>query len=269
MYGEPDLWHALMGRLADDHVDVPAGAGRRGRRGGPALRLLGRRASPRRTTGPSCCRTAAKIFAALAGLGVPRIHFGVGTGELLGLMGEAGADVVGVDWRVPLDEAVRRRGRGQGAAGQPGPGDPARPVGGRGEPGPGGPRPGRTAEGHVFNLGHGVLPGDRPRPAGPAHRPRPRSLSPLSPAVHHRAAGRRRSPRRSRRGWRGGSRRRTGRTASHDQRRPATSHGSSTPSTVRPISIASTKALQPTISPLRKPGPPPAADQLASPRRTG
>ena len=38
--------------------------------------------------------------------GVPRIHFGVGTGELLAAMAEAGADVVGVDWRVPLDEAA-------------------------------------------------------------------------------------------------------------------------------------------------------------------
>ena len=49
-----------------------------------------------------------RILAALGSSGVPRIHFGVGTGELLGLMGEAGANVVGVDWRIPLDEAVRR-----------------------------------------------------------------------------------------------------------------------------------------------------------------
>ena len=48
------------------------------------------------------------IFAQLAEFDVPRIHFGVGTGELLGLLSEAGADVVGVDWRVPLDQAARR-----------------------------------------------------------------------------------------------------------------------------------------------------------------
>jgi uroporphyrinogen decarboxylase len=89
---------------------------------------------------------------------VPRIHFGVGTGELLGLLGEAGADVVGIDWRIPLDEAVRRVEPGKALQGNL---DPAillapwevieertRDVLTRG----------RTAEGHVFNLGHGVLP---------------------------------------------------------------------------------------------------------------
>ena len=99
-----------------------------------------------------------RIFAALDGLGVPRIHFGVGTGELLGELGEAGADVVGVDWRVGLDEAARRVGTGKALQGNL---DPAILLA---------PWPvieervkrvlaqGRVAEGHVFNLGHGVLP---------------------------------------------------------------------------------------------------------------
>ena len=89
---------------------------------------------------------------------MPRIHFGVSTGELLGLMGEAGADVVGVDWRVPLDEAVSRVEPGKALQGNL---DPAVLLA---------PWPvveqralqvlerGRTAEGHIFNLGHGVLP---------------------------------------------------------------------------------------------------------------
>jgi uroporphyrinogen decarboxylase len=99
-----------------------------------------------------------RIFDALAASGVPRIHFGVGTGELLGLMGEAGADVVGVDWRVPLDEAVRRVEPGKALQGNLDPAillapwevieQRAREV----------LEAGRTAEGHVFNLGHGVLP---------------------------------------------------------------------------------------------------------------
>jgi uroporphyrinogen decarboxylase len=99
-----------------------------------------------------------RIFEALAGSGVPRIHFGVGTGELLGVMGEAGADVVGVDWRVPLDEAVRRVEPGKALQGNLDPAILLAPwdviesraleVLARG----------RTAEGHIFNLGHGVLP---------------------------------------------------------------------------------------------------------------
>src|SRR6202011_4346708 len=51
-----------------------------------------------------------RVLEGLADLDVPRIHFGVGTGELLGLMGEAGADVVGVDWRVPIAQAWERVG---------------------------------------------------------------------------------------------------------------------------------------------------------------
>ena len=53
-----------------------------------------------------------RVLAAVGDLGVPRIHFGVGTGELLADMRDAGADVVGVDFRVPLAEAARRLGDG-------------------------------------------------------------------------------------------------------------------------------------------------------------
>ena len=78
---------------------------------------------------------SAKVLGALAGLGVPRIHFGVGTGELLEQMADAGADVVGVDWRVDLADARRRLGS-QRRAGQPRPGRVPQPVARRGGQGP-------------------------------------------------------------------------------------------------------------------------------------
>ena len=97
-----------------------------------------------------------------ADLGVPRIHFGVGTGELLPAMAAAGADVVGVDFRVPLDVAAARVG---GAVSLQGNLDPAvlfapwdvvqrRTLAALAA--------GRAARGHVFNLGHGVLPSTDP-----------------------------------------------------------------------------------------------------------
>ncbi len=99
-----------------------------------------------------------RVFASLEDLAVPRIHFGVGTGELLGLMAQAGAEVVGVDWRVPLSRALTRIEPGHPVQGNL---DPAilladwpvieaavREVVDQG----------RGAPGHIFNLGHGVLP---------------------------------------------------------------------------------------------------------------
>jgi uroporphyrinogen decarboxylase len=161
MYGDPVMWNALLGRLADIaisflRVQIAAGAS--------AVQLFDSWAG---AVGPEDYRAAVlphskRIFEALADTGVPRIHFGVATGELLGMMGEAGADVVGVDWRVPLDEAVRRVEHGKALQGNL---DPAillapwevverraKDVLGRG----------RAAEGHVFNLGHGVLPDTNP-----------------------------------------------------------------------------------------------------------
>ncbi|MEU9884302.1 uroporphyrinogen decarboxylase [Sphaerisporangium sp. NPDC051011] len=161
MYGDPGLWHALMGRLTDitiAYLRVQADAG------ASALQLFDSWVG---AVAPEDYREfvlpyTSRIFAGLADLDVPRIHFGVGTGELLGLLGEAGADVVGVDWRVPLDEAARRVGPGKALQGNL---DPAillapwevverraRDILARG----------RAAEGHVFNLGHGVLPSTDP-----------------------------------------------------------------------------------------------------------
>src|SRR5215831_14909453 len=161
MYGDPPLWHKLLGRLADittSFLAVQAGAGVQ------AIQLFDSWAgalSPedyRRSVLPHSSR----VFAALADAGIPRIHFGVGTGELLGLLGEAGADVVGVDWRVPLDEAARRVEPGKALQGNLDPAillapwevveSRAREILARG----------RSAEGHIFNLGHGVLPETNP-----------------------------------------------------------------------------------------------------------
>jgi uroporphyrinogen decarboxylase len=100
-----------------------------------------------------------RIFEGLAHLGVPRIHFATNThGELLSLMAAAGADVIGVDWRVTIADARRRAGPGRAVQGNLDPtaclapwasvAAEVRKVLAQGEGKPG----------HVFNLGHGVLP---------------------------------------------------------------------------------------------------------------
>src|SRR3954466_6491419 len=106
---------------------------------------------------------SAEGLAAAGRLGVPRIHFGVGTGELLGAMGEAGADVVGVDWRVPLAEGVRRAG-GRAVQGNLDPSLVFAPTELMLARATEIVEAGRAAPGHVFNLGHGVLPSTDPDP---------------------------------------------------------------------------------------------------------
>lgn len=101
---------------------------------------------------------SAKVFDTIAPYGVPRIHFGVGTGELLKLMGDAGADVVGVDWRVSLDEAARRVGPGKALQGNLDPTVLYAPTEVVEEKTREVLEAAAGLEGHVFNLGHGVLP---------------------------------------------------------------------------------------------------------------
>jgi uroporphyrinogen decarboxylase len=165
MHGDPELWHALADRLADVAiaylaVQIEAGAS--------AIQLFDSWAgalSPR-DYAEFVQPHSAKVFAALAPYGVPRLHFGVNTGELLGLMSSAGADVMGVDWRVPLDEAVRRMTAAGGAA-KPVQGnlDPALLFAGWDALDSEIDRilaEGKAAPGHIFNLGHGVPPGTDP-----------------------------------------------------------------------------------------------------------
>ena len=100
---------------------------------------------------------SAQVLSSAGELGVPRIHFGVGTGELLGLMGEAGADVVGVDWRVALADGIHRVGD-RAVQGNLDPALVFAPTEVMLAKAAEIIEAGRSAKGHVFNLGHGVIP---------------------------------------------------------------------------------------------------------------
>jgi uroporphyrinogen decarboxylase len=157
MHGAPDLWAALTDRLAGLAIaflraQITAGA--------VAVQLFDSWAgslSPPEYERFVLPATRA-VLDGVADLGVPRILFGVGTGELLSSMATSGADVIGVDWRVPLDAARTRVGAHCAVQGNLDPAvclappavvdDAARDVLRRAGPAPG----------HIFNLGHGVLP---------------------------------------------------------------------------------------------------------------
>lgn len=103
-------------------------------------------------------RHSADALAAVADLGVPRIHFGTGTGELLAAMRDAGADAVGVDYRIPLDTAVERVGTRTVVQGNIDPALLAAPRSVLHEHTRDVLRRGQSALAHVVNLGHGVPP---------------------------------------------------------------------------------------------------------------
>jgi uroporphyrinogen decarboxylase len=161
MHADPQLWHALLSRLAEIaakflQVQIEAGAS--------AVQLFDSWAGALSASDYErfVLPHSRRVLESVAASGVPRIHFGVGTGELLALMRSAGADVVGVDWRVPLDEAARRLGDRPIVQGNL---DPALLLA---------PWPvldaevrrvvsqGRAAQSHIFNLGHGVPPDTDP-----------------------------------------------------------------------------------------------------------
>ncbi len=157
MYAQPAAWHDLCGRFAAVMANylvaqIEAGV--------QAVQIFDSwagqlsRMDYREFAQPHSRR----IFEAVAGKGVPVIHFGVGTTAILPDLADAGGDVIGVDWRLPLDEAWERIGLDRGIQGNldptlllgptdrlfPAADDVLRRAGGR--------------PGHIFNLGHGVLP---------------------------------------------------------------------------------------------------------------
>ncbi|KAF0961595.1 Uroporphyrinogen decarboxylase [Rhodococcus sp. T7] len=166
MHSDPKTWHALLGTLADTTITFLQ---TQLRAGVDAIQLFDSWAGAlslaeyREFVLPH----SERVFAEVESAKVPRIHFGVGTGELLGAMGEAGADVVGVDWRIPLDVAARRVGPGKALQGNL---DPAVLFAGpaavekqvRRITAEADAALAAGATGHIFNLGHGVLPDTDP-----------------------------------------------------------------------------------------------------------
>jgi uroporphyrinogen decarboxylase len=165
MLSEPSLWHAMCTYLADLsavflRAQVAAGAA--------VVQLFDSWAGSlsaedyRRYAQPY----SARVLRALADTGVPRIHFGVGTSELLQLMGAAGAEVIGVDWRLPLAEASRRVGHRYALQGNLDPALLSTPWPVLSERVREVISSGAVAPGHIFNLGHGVPPDADPAVLG-------------------------------------------------------------------------------------------------------
>jgi uroporphyrinogen decarboxylase len=156
MFGAPEVWDALLRKIAGIsaaylEVQVAAGAS--------AVQLFDSWAGALAPADYAAYVQphSAAVLARAGALGVPRIHFGVGTASLLGAMAEAGADVVGVDWRTPLEVAIGQVGD-RAVQGNLDPTLVFAPLEVMTRRAGEIIEAGRAAKGHVFNLGHGVLP---------------------------------------------------------------------------------------------------------------
>jgi len=161
MRTDETLWHQLLDRLADLAI---ASLADQVRNGAAAMQLFDSWAGA--LTPDEYVRyvqpASTKVFAAVATMGVPKLHFGVNTGELLAHMAAAGADVVGVDWRTPLSTARQRLAGSTGIQGNL---DPTTILAGWDATRRGAAKVLAEADGvtrYVFNLGHGVLPESDP-----------------------------------------------------------------------------------------------------------
>ena len=160
MFGAPDVWDALLRKIAGisaTYLEVQVAAG------ASAIQLFDSWAGALTPADYEAhvMPHSAGVLSRVGSLGVPRIHFGVGTANLLTLMGEAGADIVGVDWRTPLGAAIGQVGD-RAVQGNLDPtlvfAPPDVMTARAGEI----IEAGRAAKGHIFNLGHGVIPSTDP-----------------------------------------------------------------------------------------------------------
>jgi len=161
MFGAPEVWDALMRKIADIsatflEVQVAAGAS--------AVQLFDSWAG---AVHPDDYVRFVQPYSALvlerAGrLGVPRIHFGVNSASLLPEMAAAGADVLGVDWRTPLEAGIAAAGPDRGVQGNLDPALVFAPTEVMLERAGRIIEAGKAARGHIFNLGHGVIPSTDP-----------------------------------------------------------------------------------------------------------
>jgi uroporphyrinogen decarboxylase len=166
MFGEPQTWHALMSALTDVtiaflQVQIDAGV--------DAIQVFDSWAGALSLADYTeyVFPHSARVFGTLAAAGIPMTHFGVGTAELLGAMSAAGATVVGVDWRTSLTDAAARVQTGTALQGNLDPvvllaGWPVVEAAARRVVDDGRRAVDTGAAGHVFNLGHGVLPDTDP-----------------------------------------------------------------------------------------------------------
>jgi uroporphyrinogen decarboxylase len=157
MYQEPEAFESLLGKLTDTAIGYLTA---QVRAGADAIQLFDSwiGALSADDYAARVLPHSRRLLSALAPLGVPRIHFGVNTGGLLELMAEAGPDVVGVDWHVPLDVAWSRVGAGFGVQGNLDPAALLAPPEVLREQAHRVLRRAAGRPGHVFNLGHGVMP---------------------------------------------------------------------------------------------------------------
>lgn len=157
MYAQPAAWHTLCDRFA---TSMASYVGAQVEAGAQAIQVFDSwagqlsRADYREFAMPH----TKTVFAGVTATGVPSIHFGVNTAAILPDMAEAGGDAIGVDWRLPIDEAWARIGDGRAIQGNL---DPTRllgPLDGLFAAADDVLRRGGGRAGHIFNLGHGVLP---------------------------------------------------------------------------------------------------------------